>query len=87
MTTTVAERIAQAREAKGITAYALSKLCQLSTSHVSMIERGLRPKLEIETVIRIARALESTTDWILTGAGEPPAYMREPKAVEEAGAA
>lgn len=86
MSTTVAERIAQAREAKGITAYALSKLCQLSTSHVSMIERGLRPRLEIETVIRIAQALESTTDWILTGKGDPPEYMRNIKHIE-AGAA
>lgn len=60
----VGERIRAAREAKRMTQQELAELVDLSPTHVSVIERGVKsPRLE--TFILIANALEVSADALL----------------------
>jgi transcriptional regulator with XRE-family HTH domain len=57
-------RIKEAREAKHLTQEQLAEIVGLSTTHISVIERGVKaPKLE--TFIEIANALGVTSDSLL----------------------
>lgn len=57
-------RIKKAREAKGLTQEQLAEIVNLSPTHISVIERGVKsPKLE--TFINIANALAVTADSLL----------------------
>jgi len=57
-------RIKEARKAKGLTQEQLAEIVCLSSTHISVIERGVKaPKLE--TFIEIANALHVTSDSLL----------------------
>ncbi len=57
-------RIKEAREAKHLTQEQLAEIVGLSSTHISVIERGVKaPKLE--TFIEIANALGVTSDSLL----------------------
>lgn len=57
-------RIKEAREAKHLTQEQLAEIVGLSSTHISVIERGVKaPKLE--TFIEIANALDVTSDSLL----------------------
>lgn len=59
-------QIKRAREKKHLTQEQLAEMVNLSTTHISVIERGVKaPKLE--TFIDIANALDVTSDSLLTG--------------------
>lgn len=60
----VGQRIKEAREAKGLTQEDLAAIVDLSPTHVSVIERGLKvAKLDI--FVAIANALDVSADMLL----------------------
>lgn len=63
--TDVGRRIKKAREVNGITQERLAELVDLSSDHISVIERGIKaPRLE--SFIKIANALEVSADSLLS---------------------
>ena len=62
----VGQRIKSAREAKNLTQEELAALVNLSPTHVSVIERGLKvTKLDTFVTIAIANALDVSADTLL----------------------
>lgn len=57
----VGQRIKDAREAKNLTQEELAALVNLSSTHVSMIERGLKVT-KLDTFVAIANALDVSAD-------------------------
>jgi transcriptional regulator with XRE-family HTH domain len=60
----VGQRIKTAREAKGLTQEELAAMVNLSATHVSVIERGLKVT-KLDTFVAIANALEVSADALL----------------------
>ena len=60
----VGQRIKTAREAKNLTQEELAALVNLSTTHVSVIERGLKVT-KLDTFVAIANALDVSADALL----------------------
>lgn len=60
----VGQRIKAAREAKNLTQEELAALVNLSTTHVSVIERGLKVT-KLDTFVAIANALDVSADELL----------------------
>lgn len=61
---TVGQRIKEAREAKGLTQEDLAAIVDLSPTHVSVIERGLKVA-KLDTFVAIANALDVSADSLL----------------------
>lgn len=60
----VDQRIKDAREAKNLTQEELAALVNLSSTHVSVIERGLKVT-KLDTFVAIANALDVSADELL----------------------
>ena len=60
----VGQRIKEAREAKGLTQEDLAAIVDLSPTHVSVIERGLKVA-KLDTFVAIANALDVSADSLL----------------------
>ena len=60
----VGQRIKAAREAKDLTQEDLAALADLSPTHVSVIERGVKAT-KLDTFVAIANALEVSADTLL----------------------
>lgn len=60
----VGQRIKEAREAKGFTQEDLAAIVDLSPTHVSVIERGLKVA-KLDTFVAIANALDVSADALL----------------------
>lgn len=60
----VGQRIKAARETKNLTQEELAALANLSTTHVSVIERGLKVT-KLDTFVAIANALDVSADALL----------------------
>ena len=60
----VGQRIKSAREAKNLTQEELAALVNLSPTHVSVIERGLKVT-KLDTFVAIANVLEVSADELL----------------------
>ena len=60
----VGQRIKEAREAKGLTQEDLAAIVDLSPTHVSVIERGLKVA-KLDTFVAIANALDVSADMLL----------------------
>ena len=60
----VGQRIKDAREAKNLTQEELAALVNLSSTHVSVIERGLKAT-KLDTFVAIANALDVSADELL----------------------
>ena len=60
----VAQRITAARKAKGITQEELAALAGISSTHMSVIERGVKMP-NLGTFVCIANALEVSADMLL----------------------
>lgn len=60
----IGSRIRVARERKKITQEELAAIVDLSPSHVSVIERGVKPP-KLETFVNIANALDVSADMLL----------------------
>lgn len=68
----IGSRIKAARENKKITQEELAAMLDLSTTHISVIERGVKPP-RLETFIRIANALDVSADYLLMDVINNPA--------------
>jgi len=60
----IGERVRKARALRGLTQSELSETCDLAPSYVGIIERGDK-KASIETLVKIANALNVSTDYLL----------------------
>ena len=60
----VGQRIKEAREAKNLTQEDLAAIVDLSPTHVSVIERGLKAT-KLDTFVAIANALDVSADALL----------------------
>lgn len=61
----IGQRIKQAREIIGLTQEQLAEKVNLSTSHISVIERGVKPP-KLETFVEIVNVLKVDANSILT---------------------
>lgn len=60
----VAKRVAEARKARGMTQEDLAAKADVSSTHISVLERGVKlPNLD--TFIAIANAIEVSADYLL----------------------
>lgn len=57
-------RIKTAREAKGLTQENLAAIVDLSSTHISVIERGMKT-VRLDTFVAIANALDVSADTLL----------------------
>ena len=62
--TLLGNRIRVARERKGITQEDLAERVNISPSHVSVIERGVKAS-RVDTLVRIANELDVSADYLL----------------------
>lgn len=62
----IGTRICELRKAKKLTQYRLAELADVTYSYISFIETG-RKKPSLESLVKIATALEVTLDRILLG--------------------
>lgn len=60
----IGKRIKSARESRGMTQEQLAEKVNISASHMSVIERGIKPP-KLETFVEIANALEVDANSIL----------------------
>lgn len=58
-------RIKQVRLNKGLTQEKLSEMCGLSLTYLGVIENGHK-KLSVRTLVKIARVLDVSTDYLLS---------------------
>lgn len=72
MSTTIGERIKQARKSKKVTLVDLGAKIGISASSISKIEIGINNPAD-RTVKLIAQALGVREDWLKTGEGDPDA--------------
>lgn len=76
---TIGDRIRQAREALGLTQPALARRVGVTKSAVNQWEHGQTKRLEGENLLRCARALGVSPDWLLSGKGPMrPDRVQEP---------
>jgi transcriptional regulator with XRE-family HTH domain len=59
------KRLKECREEQRLTRRALAKLAGLHEQHLAKVERDERPHLEADTVVKLAVALDCTTDRLL----------------------
>jgi transcriptional regulator with XRE-family HTH domain len=59
------QRVITARTTHGWTRRELAKRAGLHEQHLANVERGNRHRIEAETIIKLARALGCTTDYLL----------------------
>ncbi len=60
----IGSRIRAARDRKGLTQEDLAELVELSSSHISVLERGVKPP-KLDTLVNIANALDVSADTLL----------------------
>lgn len=63
----LATRLREARLKKGMTARALSKSAGLASAHVALIESRRRTTVAGDTLDKLARVLDVSIDWLVTG--------------------
>ena len=61
----VGVRVVLARTKRGWSQKALSDKTGLSQKTLSLVEKGRSQRLYADTVVRLAKALEVSTDWLL----------------------
>lgn len=67
---TIGNRISKARKLRDLTGLELGKLLGVKQSVISQWETGSRSRPRIDTLKRIAEALDISLDWLTTGDGE-----------------
>ena len=82
---TLAGRLKTLREQAGLSPRELGSLAGLqSPAHVSMIERGERPRLSATVATALARVLGCTAEHLVDGLGSAPTPAQSLAAVEAA---
>ena len=65
MSWNIAVRVEQLRKEKGWTKRELSKRAHINETHIFKITTGQRPRVEAETVRKLAKVFGTTTDYLL----------------------
>lgn len=81
---TLAERLAWARNAGGLTQRKLGRLAGLATNHISLLESGRLRGSRGKTAERIAKVLGVRVGWLAYGEGVQPSERRIRRGVAEA---
>jgi transcriptional regulator with XRE-family HTH domain len=63
---TIGRRVRQLREERGLTGKELAELAGIDGSQVTRLETGQRTP-DASALLRVARALETSLEWLLTG--------------------
>jgi transcriptional regulator with XRE-family HTH domain len=69
---TLSGRLKKARTAAKISARRLDKLAGLTPGHTTLIESGRRPNPTATTAAALARALDVSLEWLVSGRGAAP---------------
>lgn len=70
--TPFAQRVKQAREARGMSMRKLADAAKVSHTAVSLLEAGRQEAVELTAAVALARALGVTVEWLVTGDGDAP---------------
>ena len=65
------QRVVTARDQQGWTRRELAKRAGLHEQHLAKVERGERYRIEGDTILKLAEALECTTDYLLGRTDDP----------------
>lgn len=68
------ERIRTTREARGLSQREVAGRAGLSHAALSKLETGQRPRAEAWALLKIARVLGVSLDWLLSGEGPEPSF-------------
>jgi len=82
--TGLGERLARLREFSGLSASELGLMAGLSHAIVGLLERDDRPNPGALTVLKLARVLGTTVEYLLEGVGGEPTKEKVLEAVEAA---
>jgi transcriptional regulator with XRE-family HTH domain len=69
--TTLGSRLLEAREAQGVSREALAESIGVSYDTIGAIERGVTRNPRFATIVALARMLDVTPSWLLTGRRDP----------------
>ncbi len=78
------ERLTTLREAQGWTRRELAKRAGLHEKHLDKVEHGGRHRIEAETIIKLARTLGVSTDFLLGLTDDPRPRRSRQRAAAEA---
>ena len=75
------QRVITARGTHGWTRRELAQRAGLHEQHLANVERGNRHRIEADTILKLARALVCTTDYLmgLTDTPSPPTKRPRPR--------
>jgi len=74
-----ARRLVMVREAQGWTRRELAKRAGLHEQHLAKVERGDRPRVEGETICKLALALHCSADYLMGLADDPTPPKKRPR--------
>jgi transcriptional regulator with XRE-family HTH domain len=74
-----AQRVVTARGTHGWTRRELAKRAGLHEQHLANVERGNRHRIEADTIIKLARALGCTTDYLMGLTDDPTPPPKRPR--------
>jgi transcriptional regulator with XRE-family HTH domain len=73
------QRVITARSKYGWTRRELAKRAGLHEQHLANVERGERHRIEAETIIKLARALDCSTDYLVGLTDDPTPPAKRPR--------
>ena len=73
------QRVITARDQQGWTRRELAKRAGLHEQHLANVERGNRFRIEAETIIKLARALNCSTDYLMGLTDDPTPPTKRPR--------
>jgi transcriptional regulator with XRE-family HTH domain len=79
-----AERVIAERETQGWTRRELAKQAGLHEQHLAKVERGQRHRIEADTIIKLARALDCSADYLMGLTDDPTPPTKRPRSREAA---
>jgi XRE family transcriptional regulator, master regulator for biofilm formation len=59
------ERLREARESQGFSVRELGRVAGVSYATISAVENGHRTEISVSTILRLARALNTSVDYLL----------------------
>lgn len=78
MTTDIGERIREMRERRGWSTYKLSKVARVASGYLSEVENGVKKNPSAVVLARIAKALETSVDYLVGNTDDPSPTADDP---------
>jgi transcriptional regulator with XRE-family HTH domain len=73
------QRVITARSTHGWTRRELAKRAGLHEQHLAKVERGARQRIEADTILKLAEALNCSADYLLGRTDTPAPLRRRPR--------